>query len=378
MSPVATLGRVWAIIVKETVQMRRDRLTFGMMFGIPVMQLVLFGYAINLDPKRLPAALLLEEQSPVVRSLVTALQTSEYFDIVETIADPNRSTPLLARGEVAFVISVPAGFTRSLLRGERPQLLIEADATDPAAASNALARAEQMISVALGDHLRGPLAYLAPPPPPFELVIHRRYNPEGRTSLNVVPGLLGVILTMTLVMLTGMAMTRERERGNLENLLAMPARPAEVMLGKIIPCVGIGAIQTVLVLIAARWLFEVPFLGDLLILALGVLLFVIANLALGFTFSTVARSQLQAMQLTVFFLLPSILLSGFMFPFRGMPIWAQYLGEGLPLTHFLRIIRGVMLKNATFADLQMPFLALGLFTGIVTAIALLRYRTTLD
>ena len=378
MALFATLQRMRAIALKEAIQMRRDRLTFGMMFGLPVMQLILFGFAINLDPKQLPAALLLEEQTPLVRTLVSALATSEYYRFTSHVSSQEESDALLTSGAVAFVVTVPAGFTRALLRGERPQLLIEADASDPAAASNAMARAPAILAQALQPALVGPLAPLAGKPDPFELVLHSRYNPEGRTSHNIVPGLLGVILTMTLVMMTGMAMTREVERGNLENLLAMPARPLEVMLGKIAPYVAVGATQTLVVLLAADWLFTVPFAGSLTLLLLGVLIFTIANLTLGFTFSTVARSQLQAMQLTMFFFLPSILLSGFMFPFRGMPLWAQWLGEALPLTHFLRIIRGIMLKDAGFAQLQTPFLALLAFTGVVMAIAMLRYRRTLD
>ncbi len=375
---VSSVSRIWAVFMKEVVQMRRDRLTFAMMFGIPIVQLVLFGYAINLNPKHLPAALLIEEQTPIVRTLVQAFETSEYYDFVLQTDDPRESADLLARGDVAFVVSIPAGFTRDLVVGKRPQILIEADASDPAAASGAVGQAEAIVTRALRHDLKGPLAQVAAGPPPFELVLHQKYNPEARTSYNIVPGLLGVILTMTLVMITGMAMTREVEQGTMENLLAMPARPFEVMLGKIAPYVMVGAMQTTVILLAARLLFNVPFVGSLWILILGGAIFVVANLALGFTFSTIAQSQMQAMQLTFFFFLPSILLSGFMFPFRGMPEWAQVIGEGLPLTHFLRIVRGVMLKDATLAQLQSPMLALCAFTLVVMTIAMLRYRRTLD
>ncbi len=374
----ATLSRILAVFMKELVQMRRDRLTFAMMFVIPIVQLILFGYAINTDPRHLPAALLVEEQTPIVRTLTTALETSGYYDFILQTDDPRESADLLARGDVAFVVTIPAGFTRELLRGERPQILIEADASDPAAASGAIGRAEAILSRALRHDLKGPVAGLRASPLPFELIVHARYNPEGKTAYNIVPGLLGVILTMTLVMITGMAMTREVERGTMENLLAMPARPSEVMLGKILPYVAVGATQTAVILIAADLLFGVPFAGALWLLVLGVTVFVIANLAVGFTFSTIAQSQMQAMQLTFFFFLPSLLLSGFMFPFRGMPDWAQLIGEGFPLTHFLRLVRGVMLKDASFAQLQAPLLAMGLFTAIVLAIAMLRYRRTLD
>ena len=348
------------------------------MLAIPLLQLILFGYAITTDPKNLPTALHIEEQSPAVRSIVQALETSGYYEIVRQTADPRETSQLLARGEVAFVVSIPAGFTERLVRGERPQILIEADASDPSASSNALARADAIISSALRHEFRGTLSRLRAVPSPVSVVIHARYNPEGVTQYNIVPGLLGVILTMTLVMITGMAMTRETERGTMENLLAMPARSFEVMVGKIMPYVAVGAIQTAVILLAARTLFDVPFAGALWLLLLGVAVFVLANLALGFTFSTIAQSQMQAMQLTFFFFLPSLLLSGFMFPFRGMPDWAQVIGEGLPLTHFLRIVRGVMLKGAGPYDLVQPMIAMSIFTILVVAIALSRYRQTLD
>ena len=373
-----SLSRIWAVFMKELVQMRRDRLTFAMMFAVPIMQLILFGYAINLNPKHLPAAILVQEQSPIVRTLVHSLETSDYYDFVMQTDDPRESSDLLARGEVTFVVTIPAGFTRDLLRGDRPQILIEADASDPAAASGATGQAQAIFEKALRHDLKGPLARYAGAPPAFDLVVHQKYNPEAKTSYNIVPGLLGVILTMTLVMITGMAMTREVEQGTMENLLAMPARPFEVMAGKILPYVAVGAMQTVVILVAAKLLFNVPFVGALWVLILGGSIFVVANLALGFTFSTIAQSQMQAMQLTFFFFLPSILLSGFMFPFRGMPEWAQFIGEAMPLTHFLRIVRGVMLKDASLAQLQVPIYALCAFTAVVTTIALMRYRRTLD
>ncbi|MEM7764761.1 MAG: ABC transporter permease [Pseudomonadota bacterium] len=374
----ASIARIIAVAMKELVQMRRDRLTFAMMFGIPVMQLIMFGFAINLDPKQLPTALLVEEQTPIVRSLVSAMKASGYYEFVVQTDDPRQSSALLARGDVSFVVSVPSGFTRKLLRGERPQILIEADASDPAATSNAIGQAEKILSQALRHDLNGSIANIAAGATPFQLIVHSNYNPEGKTSYNIVPGLLGVILTMTLVMITGMAMTREIEQGTMENLLAMPARPSEVMLGKILPYLLVGSAQTAVFLLAARLLFNVPFAGSLWILLTSVAIFVLANLALGFTFSTIARSQMQAMQLAFFFFLPSLLLSGFMFPFRGMPTWAQTIGELLPLTHFLRIVRGVMLKDTDFGQLTQPMIAMGVFTVLVMGIAMLRYRRTLD
>ncbi len=375
----AAVPRIWALVLKELVQMRRDRITFAMMFAVPVMQLMLFGFAINTDPRQLPTAVHVEEQTPLVRSILQGLRHSDYYRLVSVSATPQAHERLLTRGEVAFVISIPAGFTAQLLRGEQPALYVQADASDPAASSSALAQAQHIITQALRHDLqRTPVAHLQPSPPAFELITHATYNPEAITQYNIVPGLLGVILTMTLVMITGMAMTREAERGNLENLLAMPARPFEVMVGKILPYVMVGAIQTVVVLLAARHLFQVPFDGALWVLLCGVGIFVLANLAVGFTFSTLVRSQLQAMQLTFFFFLPSLLLSGFMFPFRGMPAWAQTLGEVFPLTHFLRVVRGVMLKAAEFVDVRDELLAMALFTSVMMVIAMLRYRRTLD
>ena len=372
------LRRIAAILLKEFIQMRRDRLTFGMMIMVPVIQLTLFGFAINSDPRHLPTLLYLEDDSTVVRSLVSGLQNSSYFDIRGRVFSAAEATEKLQSGDAAFVVTVPAGFTRAFLRGDRPQILIEADASDPSAASNAVGMISQITQSALRQDLKGPWAGLQQTPLPVDIVVHRMYNPEGISQYNIVPGLLGVILTMTMIMITSIAMTRETERGNMENLLAMPARPWEVMVGKIVPYVGVGLIQTFIVLAAAVWLFQVPFVGDPGLLALGVGLFIVANLAVGFTFSTIARSQMQAMQMTFFFFLPSMLLSGFMFPFRGMPDWAQIIGEVFPLTHFLRIVRGVMLKGADWQAMWPNIWPILVFIVAATAVAMLRYRSTLD
>ena len=370
--------RFMAVLAKEFVQVRRDRLTFAMMIGVPVMQLVLFGFAINLDPKGLPAAVVAGEASPFSRSLVRALENSGYFRVVAQPAGEEAADRLIARGEVQFVLHIPADFSRRLQRGERPAVLIEADATDPAATSNALAAVQQVNLTALDHDLTGPLAGLQSRPPAFELRVHRRYNPEGVTQYNIVPGLMGVVLTMTMVMMTALAMTRERERGTMENLLATPVRPLEVMIGKIVPYILIGYVQVAVILLAAVFVFDVPVVGSLALLSAVLVLFIATNLAVGFTFSTLARSQMQAMQMTMFFFLPSMLLSGFMFPFRGMPEWAQVLGEVLPLTHFLRIVRGILLKGNDAHQLLpelWPMLAFLLAAG---ALALARYRQTLD
>lgn len=377
MKSAFSFARMFAILLKEFVQMRRDRFTFSLMVGVPVMQMLLFGFAINSDPRHLPAAVHLADDSRYARSIGAALVNSTYFDIVAIAKTPEEADRMLNEGEVAFVITVPVNFSRDLVRGRSPQLLLEADATDPAAASNALAAMSQLAESALKDDLVGVLAPLVRRPA-FTPVLHRRYNPEISTQYNIVPGLMAVILTMTMVMVTAMAMTRERERGTYENLLAMPARPIEVMFGKIIPFILIGYVQVVLVLLGAHFIFHVPMLGSLTLLLAAAGLFIAANLALGFTISTIASSQLQAMQATVFFLLPSILLSGFMFPFRGMPEWAQWLGETLPNTHFLRIVRGILLKGNGAAEIWPEVWPLMIFLLFIGSVAMLRYRKTLD
>jgi ABC-2 type transport system permease protein len=349
-----------------------------MMIGVPVMQLVLFGYAINMDPKGLPAAVVGADASPFSRSLVRALENTGYFRVVATPATVAQADRLVALGDVQFVMSLPEDFSRKLQRGDRPVVLIEADATDPAATSNAIAAIQQVNATGLDHDLTGPLAQLKAGAPAFEVRIHRLYNPEGITQYNIVPGLMGVVLTMTMVMMTALAMTRERERGTMESLLATPVKPLEVMLGKIVPYILIGYVQVVVILIAAAALFRVPMVGSLALLSAVLVLFIAANLAIGFTFSTLARNQMQAMQMTMFFFLPSILLSGFMFPYRGMPGWAQALGEVLPLTHFLRIVRGILLKGNGPADILPQVWPLAAILTAVGAVALVRYQRTLD
>jgi ABC-2 type transport system permease protein len=372
------LHRFLAVLMKEFVQMRRDRLTFAMMIGVPVMQLVLFGYAINMDPKALPAAVVTADSSPFTRSLVRSLENSGYFKIVALPSTVDAADELLALGKVQFVLQIPEDFSRKLQRGERAVVLVEADATDPAATSNALTALQQVSISGLDHDLTGTLSNLKAGPPPFEIRVHRRYNPEGITQYNIVPGLMGVVLTMTLVMMTSIAMTRERERGTMENLLATPVRPLEVMLGKIVPYILVGYVQVLVILTAAKFLFQVPMVGSLVLLSTVLVLFIATNLAIGFTFSTIARSQMQAMQMTMFFFLPSMLLSGFMFPFRGMPRWAQVLGEVFPLTHFLRIVRSIMLKGGGAAEIAGSVWPLALILLLVSAAALKRYQRTLD
>ncbi|HMF45855.1 MAG TPA: ABC transporter permease [Candidatus Udaeobacter sp.] len=376
--PKFSFERLCGIISKEFLQMRRDRLTFAMMLGIPLLQLTLFGYAINSDPRHLPTAVLMADHGAQGRTLLYALKNSTYFDFVREVKTEEEGHDLLARGQVQFVINIPQNFSRDLLRGDRPALLIEADATDPAATGIALGSLEPLFDVALQNDLKGMLAPLAATSGPIDLRVHSLYNPEVITQYNIVPGLMGVILTMTMVMITGLAITRERERGTMENLLSMPTRPSEVLIGKIVPYILVGYIQVAVILVAAYFLFHVPMQGSLLLLAIVALVFIIANLAMGITFSTIAKNQLQAVQMAFFVFLPSILLSGFMFPFRGMPHWAQVVGEAFPLTHFLRIVRGILLKGNNVIDVSLQLWQIVLFAVIVLAIGIKRYRQTLD
>lgn len=373
-----SITRARAVFIKEFQQMFRDKLTFAMAVAIPILQLVLFGYAINTDPKKLPTAIVSADHSPFERSFVTAVENTGYFAITSIGEDENAAVRDLDAGAVQFVIVIPAQFSQELVRSENPAILVTVDATDPSASGNAIAALNSLVPSAITDGFNGALSGLKPRPSPFELRIHRKFNPEGLSRYNIVPGLLGTILTMTMVMLTALAMTRESERGTLENLLATPVKSIEVMVGKILPYVILGYIQIAVVLIVGVLLFKIPIYGSVSLLLLLTGLFVVANLAVGFTFSTIARSQLQAMQLTFFFFLPSILLSGFMFPFKGMPTWAQWIGEFLPLTHYLRIVRGILLKANTIIELSWELAAIILFILTAGIVAILRYRQTLD
>src|SRR5215469_2399511 len=376
--PRFSFERLRGIISKEFMQMRRDRLTFAMMLGIPLIQLTLFGFAINSDPRHLPAAVLLADHGAQGRTLLYAMKNSTYFDFVREVKTETEGHDLLARGRVQFVITIPENFSRDLLRGDRPALSVEADATDPAATGIALGSLPPLLDVALQNDLKGPLGSLSATSGPIDLRVHALYNPEVVTQYNIVPGLMGVILTMTMVMITGLAITRERERGTMENLLSMPTRPSEVLIGKIVPYILVGYIQVAVILVAAYFLFHVPMQGSLLLLAIVALVFIVANLAMGITFSTIAKNQLQAVQMAFFVFLPSILLSGFMFPFRGMPRWAQMVGEVFPLTHFLRIVRGILLKGNGVIDVSLELWQIALFAVIVLTIGIKRYRQTLD
>ncbi|MEJ0043057.1 MAG: ABC transporter permease [Rhizomicrobium sp.] len=376
--PRFSLRRIGAVLGKEFIQMRRDRLTLALVLGVPLMQLLLFGFAINNDPRHLPTAVSISDPGTFSNSIVAALRNSSYFDVVNATNSPEVARRLLAEGRVSFVVEIPTNFSRDLVRGAQPELLIQADATDPASSSNAVGALGDIATEALRDDLTGPLAVRALAAPAFTTVIHRLYNPEIITQYNIVPGLLGIILTMTMVLMTSMALTRERERGTYENLLAMPTTPVEIMIGKITPNILVGLVQAALVLLAARYVFGVPMIGSLVLLFGVLIVFIAANLAVGYTFSTIAQSQLQAMQMMVFFLMPAILLSGFAFPFRGMPVWAQWIGEILPVTHFLRVVRGILLKGNGWPEIWPDVWPLLLFLFAVGGIALLRFRRTLD
>ncbi len=377
MNRIFSFSRFWAMVLKEFIQMRRDRTTFAMMVGIPLVQLMLFGFAINTDPKRLPTLIVDADGGPFARTLVHAMTHSEYFNVLDSVTEAEAMRALQV-GNTQFVLNIPVDFTRRVLRGERPTVLIEADATDPAATGPALAAINVIVQSVFERDLPGPLRALNGRPGPVDFRVHRQYNPEGITQYNVVPGLMGVVLTMTLVIITALAITRERERGTMENLLSTPVRPVEVMTGKILPYIAVGYLQMTLILVASHHLFNVPVVGNLALLYVVSLLFITANLAVGITFSTVAKNQLQAVQMAFFFFLPSLLLSGFMFPFRGMPEWAQNLGSALPLTYFLRVVRGVMLKGNGPTEIAPDVWPIALFMFIAMAVAVKRYRQTLD
>lgn len=378
MSAGFSLLRLRAMLGKEFLQVRRDPVTLGMIVGVPIMQLFLFGFAINLNPKDLPTAISIDDPGTFGHSIVAALENSSYFDVVAETNSPAKARQMLDEGKVVFVVEIPENFSRDITKGAQPDLLVESDATDPAAGAYALAAFNQLSTTALRDDLVGPLAVRAQGPPPFNVVSHLLYNPESITQYNIIPGLLAVILTMTMVLMTCLSLTRERERGTYENLLAMPATPLEIMIGKITPNIIIGAVQSLIILLVARYVFGVPMIGSFWLLAIGLVFFITANLAVGYTFSTLAQNQLQAMQMTMFFLLPAILLSGFAFPFKGMPVWAQWIGEVLPATHFLRVVRGILLKGNDFAEIWPDLWPLILFMFIAGGIALARFRRTLD
>jgi ABC-2 type transport system permease protein len=372
--PFGFWRRTYAMVIKEFIQLRRDRVSFAMIVIMPVMQLLLFGYAINTTPRNLPTAVLLQEDSDLARSILKALQNTAYFQFTRQVHDVAEFDDLLLSGKVLFGVEIPRGFERAVRRGDHPAMLVAADATDPVAAGSALS----VLSAVVQSALQHDLFTGDPPSAQFEIRAHARYNPAASSQLNIVPGLVGTILTMTMLIFTALSVTREIERGTMESLLSMPIKPVEIMLGKIAPYVLVGFMQASLVIGIGVLLFGVPLRGSLILLALLSTLFITTNLSIGYTFSTIVQNQLQAMQLSIMFFLPSILLSGFMFPFAGMPIWAQYIGEGLPLTHYLRIVRAIMLKGATLVNIEYDAIALFALMLLAMIIAVKRFRRTLD
>jgi ABC-2 type transport system permease protein len=366
--------RSGAMLLKEFLQLRRDRVTFASMISIPFMQLVLFGYAINTVPRDLPTAVLVQESSDVSRTILKALENTRYFKVTRRVRDEAEFDRVLKSGQVLFGIEIPANFERNLRRGDRPALLVAADATDPVASGSALGALNQLIQTALVNDRLIPDSG----PPPFDIRTHARYNPAQSSQLNIVPGLLGTILTLTMLIFTALSVTRETERGTMENLLSMPITPLEIMLGKIMPYVVIGFLQAATIVLAAMLLFDVPIVGNVMLLAGLTTLFIAVNLSVGYTFSTLAQNQLQAVQMAMMYFLPNMLLSGFLFPFAGMPAWARWVGEALPLTHYLRIVRSIMLKGSTLADLQYDTIGLAVLMLIAMLIAVTRFRRTLD
>jgi ABC-2 type transport system permease protein len=375
---VFSFRRSWAILGKEFTQLKRDKVTLRMIVMIPIMQLLLFGYALNTDPKHLPAVALIQDHGLAVRSFLAGLENSDYFSIVYEAQSEEEALELVRRGKAQFIINVPENFTRQLVRGERPEILVQADATDPVATSGALGALSGIIDSIEQKDFKGPLAHLKASPPAIDLRLHRMYNPEGFTRYNIVPGLIAIILTMTGIMMTALAITREYERGNMENLLAMPVRPMEVIAGKIVPYVIIGYIQSFIIVAVAKFLFDTPIIGSLWLLSLALLFFITCNMALGFTLSTAAQNQTQALQMSTMVTLPSIMLSGFLFPFHGMPLWARVIGEIIPTTHFIRIVRGILLKGNGPGEIWPDLWPMLLFMVMVTFIAMKRYRRTLD
>lgn len=370
--------RLFSIIYKEFIQMKRDRVTFVMIVGIPLLQLILFGFAINSNPKNLPTAIVTSDNSTFTRTLIAALQNTEYFNIINNNASESEAERYLSRTIARFIISIPQNFTHDLIRGKQPSILITADATDPMAVANAFGALSTLGNFVYNYNLGEGLRQLIPTKQPFNIIVHAKYNPEEINAYFSVPGLLGVVLTSTMVMITSLAITREYERGTMESLLAMPVKAIEVLIGKIVPYILVGYIQISLIILIGIFLFHIPAEGNIVLLFFATFPFIVANLAVGVTLSTIARNQLQAVQMSFFFFLPSLLLSGFMFPIQGMPQWAQYIGYSLPLSHYLIIVRGIMLKGNDLFDIWPQIWPILIFMVVAISLGAVRYRKTLD
>ena len=360
---------------KEWIQVRRDPFTLRLIIALPIMQLVLFGYAINTNPKNLPTGVLAAEPSKYERTLVAALQNTGYYDI-RTLRSEEAAEKALAEGELLFVVNFPPNFDRTVDRGEQPAVLIDADATDPTAIGYATAALAGIVN-ALNRDLPS-IRQSQAAAPPFQFEVHARYNPEQLSVLSIVPGTICMVLSMSTLLITALSITRERERGTMENLMAMPVRPIEIMLAKIAPYILIGYIQVLLILAVSGFIFQLPVRGSLGLLLVALGLFVASNLALGLTFSTVATNQMQALQMAQFALLPAFLLSGLFTPFAGMPRWAQWIGEIFPATHAIRIVRGILLKGNGLTEILPELWPMALFTLVVVGVGAWLYRETLD
>lgn len=373
-----SLRRSLAILKKEFIQLRRDIVTLQMIVMVPIMQLLLFGYALNNDPRNLPAAVFSQDNGMFSRSFVSALKNTTYFSIDYNANSEEELKELLQQGKVQFVINIPVNFTRDLVRGQRPQLLVEADATDPTAISGALASLEGVLNSVIERDFKGVINNLKASPPPVSVEVHRLYNPEGFTRYNIVPGLIAIILTMTGIMMTSLSITKERERGTMENLLAMPIAPLEVMAGKIVPYVIIGFIQSFIIILASKFLFDIPILGSMVLFSFALFIFITCNMAMGFILSSSSENSAQSLQMSMIVTLPSIMLSGFLFPFRGMPIWAQVIGSAMPATYFIQISRGILLKGNNFLEIWPHLWPMCIILVLVVLFAIKSYKRTLD
>lgn len=378
MTDVFSFSRLWGLIVKEFTQFKRDRSTFVMVISLPIVQLILFGLAINTNPHFLPAALINSDNGVFSRTLIQGMQNTQYFSFDHYPHSEQAAAEMMARHQVLFTLNIPPDFSRQLVRGQRPSVLLEVDGTDPVSVSYAMSAATNLLPSVFQYDLVGPLQHLNQTNSPVNFIVHTKYNPSAITQYNIVPGLLGVVLTMTFVMVASMALTREREQGTMENLLATPILPVEVIIGKAAPFLLVGYAQVIIVLTIAVWFFNVPLLGSVTLLLILTLPFILANLFVGIMVSTMSKTQLEASQASIFFFLPSLLLSGFAFPFKGMPIWAQWIGNVLPLTHFVNIVRGIMLKGIGFLDAWTDIWPILVFMLVMLVIALKRYRQTLD
>lgn len=370
--------RLWGLLIKEFTQFKRDHSTFAMIISLPIVQLFLFGFAINTNPKQLPAALINFDNGPFSRSLVHELENTQYFKFNHYPSSEKAANQLFATHQVLFTLSIPADFSRKIVRGEYPAALLEVDGTDPVSVAYAVSASNGLMQTVFQYDLTGPLKHLNPSTGAAELRVHTKYNPSAITQYNIVPGLLGTVLTMTFVMVASMALTRERERGTMESLLATPILPLEVIIGKALPFIIVGYLQLIIVIVIATFFFSIPMIGNPLLLLIATLPFILANLSVGITISTLAKTQLEASQISIFFFLPSMLLSGFAFPFKGMPLWAQWIGNLLPLTHFINIVRGIMLKGIGFVEAWVDLWPILVFMMVMLFIALNRYRQTLD